>query len=245
MVDPDTKAVVSWSIMHCWKMGRFGIKLAAYAALLFLMLFLPQCKPIDLCNPMDPLSDCGQQSLILNAVKKQTMAAATAAPPCSPCRVFVTASTFTGALGGIAGADSLCMIDSAKPATGTYKALLSFTAVRAACTTLFCTGGPSEHTDWILRSGISYIRATDSTLIGTADANDILTSESNAISVAVVTVWLGLSPGWMPNPGNNCSGWTDGTGVSSGASKDVSGTGIDTTFNNASINTFALVCEEQ
>lgn len=61
---------------------------------------------------------------------------ATATPVCSPCKMFLTATTYTAALSGISGADSKCQIDANKPTTPSasiYKSLIVDATNRIAC----------------------------------------------------------------------------------------------------------------
>lgn len=124
-------------------------------------------------------------------------------------RIYVTAITYGGDLDGVTGADTICGMDSGKPSTGTYKAMLA-AATRIACTTASCSGGVGEHTDWVLQPSANYAR-TDGTAIGTTTSAGIFSFPlTNGIGTTG-TVWTGLASNWT-NSANNCGNW-DNSGV--------------------------------
>lgn len=97
-------------------------------------------------------------------------------PPCSttgPCKMFVANNADSD--GGISGLDNSCANDSNKPSGGTYKAMVVDGTNRIACTTANCSGGTSEHTDWVLKPDKEYRRKDGSTVIGTTNSNGIFT----------------------------------------------------------------------
>ncbi|MBX7058137.1 MAG: DUF1554 domain-containing protein [Leptospirales bacterium] len=197
----------------------------------------PACIPADLCQNSD--SSCNSFALYaLYGIQSQ-------AAPCNPCRVFFTNATTTGGVGGKVGADAFCMADTARPFVATFKALLVDPTNRKACSTGLCSGDPAEHVDWVMYANTQYLRSPDGLSIGVTDAVGLLTAQSAPIATAAQNAWLGMFTNWIPNPGNNCTGWTDGTGGVSGANKDLSATGLDNTINNACSNTFALLCVQQ
>lgn len=132
-------------------------------------------------------------------------------------RIFVTSSQYNGNLGGITGADTKCNADSSKPADGsTYKAILVDGTNREACTTSNCSGGPGEHTDWVLVATTSYVRASDSVVLFTTNANGIFVfgSMSNSFSSGTqVKYWSGFSNAtiWGAS-GTICTSFTNTTG---------------------------------
>ena len=99
--------------------------------------------------------------------------------------IFVSASTFSGNLGGLSGADAKCNADANKPAgSGSYKALL---------------GGNNATT-----TGITYTRTDGTTTIAVATGGDLVgyNALESAISIsAIYSVWTG-------GAGNNCSNWS-------------------------------------
>lgn len=137
---------------------------------------------------------------ILGLVRSQPAAAVTK-------RIFVTLGQLTGNLSGtngISAADGQCNVDGNKPATGTYKAMLVDGVFRAACTTPNCSGGPSEHIDWVLSPGVNYIRAADSRFLFTADDNAIFVfgTLSASLDTGISNYWTGFK--------NNNADWVTG-----------------------------------
>jgi alpha-tubulin suppressor-like RCC1 family protein len=133
---------------------------------------------------------------------------AVSATPATTHTVFVTSTTHTGALGGLAGADAICQAraDTSGVVTGTYKAIMSDSA-NSAQSRLVITGD---------------IRNTDGSLVSTA-ANfwtfaDFATSISrdeydNPISPTYM-VWTGTDDygnSADPDFADNCNDWTSGS----------------------------------
>ncbi len=141
-------------------------------------------------------------------------------PVCTTCKFFTTSTTYTGARGGIAGADAKCMSDSKKPtepARAVYKAFLVDDVNRIACTTSNClTGGISEHVNWILKPNTTYVRAVDGVTIATTNSFGIFSSQTNdAENPSVTTIFSGFDAGgWLTRSGGHCNRWTDGTNAS-------------------------------
>ncbi len=86
--------------------------------------------------------------------------------------IFVTAATHNGDFdsgsGGAAGADAFCMGDANYPGSGTFKALIVEGGLgRTACSTADCSGGSSEHIDWIISANTTYYQDDETTEIGT------------------------------------------------------------------------------
>lgn len=80
----------------------------------------------------------------------------------SPSRnVFFTSTTFMGNLGGVSGADSLCMQESqARTYGGTYRAYLVDveSLTRVACISPNCIeSGNAEHVNWVTYPNESYV----------------------------------------------------------------------------------------
>lgn len=99
--------------------------------------------------------------------------------------IFVTAATFSGNLGGFAGADALCNADVAKPVGYTFKALLA--------------GNNATMT------GRAYYRTDSTTLIAIATGGDLVGANNlvNSISTSSSpSAWTG------GNSLNNCTNWT-------------------------------------
>lgn len=153
-----------------------------------------------------------------------------------------------GAANGIAGADYFCMHDSGKPATGTYKAMLVDSIHRIACTTAYCGGGSSEHTDWVLAPNTTYYRTNLSTVTITTNAAGIATVDlTTSISIGIAYAWTGMQTNWTTDSSNDCTNWTTTTG--NGNAGKISRTSIDDVISYSNYactdNSRLLICVEQ
>ena len=102
------------------------------------------------------------------------LAQSSSSPTCATtghCKMFVADNVSTNT--GISGLDNACANSSNKPSGGTYKALVVDGTNRIACTTANCSGGTSEHIDWVLKPNKEYRRTDGSTVIGTTNSNGI------------------------------------------------------------------------
>lgn len=156
----------------------------------------------------------GQFCVITNGMDVATANVTDIAVTCSVSKFFfVTTTTSAGNLGGIAGADVICNADASKPNGSTYKAYLVDATNRIACTTANCTGGLSEHTDWVLAPNTTYVRGNgNAVIIGTTDANGLFVAplDANYTSGLGVNIWTGLQTNWRTDS-ETCSNWTDNT----------------------------------
>jgi hypothetical protein len=166
----------------------------------------------------------------------------------APLRLFITQGTWRGDFGvggAIAKADSFCQADSARPNSGTYKAVLVDGATRTACTTVACTGGLAEHADWALRPERTYLD----------DAGFLLVTNQNGIFDFPLAhpitnfgvYWTGLKGDWT-TASDTCGGWLSMAGATLG----VVGRGDLTTSEAIAYstgifcnNSRALLCSEQ
>ncbi len=132
-------------------------------------------------------------------------------------RIFVTAGSYSGNLGGVAGADAYCMSASNKPAgTSTYKALIVDGSSRVACTTASCSGGTAEHVGWVLAASTPYYRTDCATWINTTNSNGLLSfGLTNPISTSNVGAWTGMNNTWRTTA-NTCGSWTSSSSGSNG-----------------------------
>ena len=130
--------------------------------------------------------------------------------------MFLSTNIYTGNLGGIAGADSICQNDSKNPG-GTFKALI-VGATRRACTTAFCASdGAAENLDWVLTPNTTYYDLNGS-VVGTTNANGLFTFPLQTALSATTTddfTWTGLTPNWT-NGSFTCTNWTIGDSSASG-----------------------------
>jgi hypothetical protein len=111
-------------------------------------------------------------------------------------RIFVTTSSYTGNLGGIAGADQKCMSDANKPAGScAWKALIIGDA-------------RSITRDWVLKPNTTYYRLDGTTPLGATDGGGkLLTPLYNSIIAINSTTWTGLNTDWSSDT-NTCTNWT-------------------------------------
>ncbi|MBM9548878.1 DUF1554 domain-containing protein [Leptospira sp. 201903074] len=142
-------------------------------------------------------------------------------------KVFITAQTYNGDLQGITGADAKCNADTNKPATGTFKAMLTDGSIRNACSSDNCGGGVGENVDWVFQSGRIYIRSSDSASLLSPNPAGILpvtagnftnpyTLNHSFDSGSTKEYWTGFAQTnyWQEatfQSSNSCSNWTDGT----------------------------------
>ena len=139
---------------------------------------------------------CSITVTIGSSVVPQTYAAAVTGSDISPNlsevdftiglgkRIFITAATFNGNLGGFSGADSLCNADANRPDTSkSYKALLNNNNSTTA--------------------GVEYDRP-DGTFITIATGGLLSTTLTNSIAGAFTNQWDGAES-------RDCAVWTDGS----------------------------------
>jgi hypothetical protein len=166
-------------------------------------------------------------------------------------RIFVSATTNNGNLGGVSGADAICMADANKPSDAwSVKAMLVDGTSRVACTSNNCGNfGVSEHTGWVLAASTAYYRQDGTTLIGTTTAAGVFSFPLNdKIGPSVTTAWTGLSVAafsWMTS-GSTCTGWTVSTGNGEvGQAQDVTSAAINDISTPNCLNAKSLYCVEQ
>lgn len=120
---------------------------------------------------------------------------------------------------GVNAADVLCANSNHAENGKAYKALLSDGDERIACITPYCSGGPSEHTNWALKPNTTYIRASDGKVIFTTNENAIFDFRSSSLTNGFAGdaggyyFWSGLSSNWTSSV-NNCSKFKDSSGSS-------------------------------
>jgi len=170
--------------------------------------------------------------------------------PCVACKIFITAAKFDGnALGGVKGADQLCMQDANYPGTAVYKAFLVANTGNAN-TSRIASISPNAgdgQIDWVLKANTSYYQVDGTTLVMSTNANAIFDFTKGAL-----TNPFHNKPDWMPfhtgmsmdwqifswaGTDFTCSGWQPGPTMSS-----VYGYANDTSFN--AIAAEALACNE-
>jgi hypothetical protein len=149
--------------------------------------------------------------------------------------IFLTSATHSGNFGGVAGADTFCQVDVAKPSNGkTYKALLANTTDRIACVTADCTtNGVDEHVGWVLAPEKKYYRP-DGTLIGETTAAGVFAFPlTAAISSTNALAWTGLNEDWTTET-NHCVQWNSAVAFTDyGAQGQTNQTSTDALYLNA------------
>jgi len=116
--------------------------------------------------------------------------------PSGTKRIFQTASTYTGNLGGVAGADAKCMADANKPSGGVWKALIA-------------SSERSKSSNWVLKRNTTYIRTGDGAEIARTGLTKVIFSfpiVNTITTVPVTDVWTGLNVDWTN--GTNCNNWS-------------------------------------
>jgi hypothetical protein len=150
-------------------------------------------------------------------------------------KLFITASSFTGDLGGTAGADQHCMNDSKYPGTGVYKALLG-SAVAPLRSII-----PGEN-DWVVLSSTQYVRLDGNNVVVSTPGKTFGATFTNPLdSVYSGGFWSGLSS-IFETTSSDCNGWASADSGISGSIGDTTGwtasaTGCDTLL--------PLLCIEQ
>lgn len=133
-----------------------------------------------------------------------------------PCKMFVPANQLNLGINlGISGLDNHCNNASDKPSGGgTYKAMVTTGNSRRACSTANCSGGTSEHINWVLKPNKEYRRFDGTTVVGTTNANGIFTFPLTNSPYHVVNftdnIVTGMNSDWT-NSSDNCSGWSGNT----------------------------------
>lgn len=166
-------------------------------------------------------------------------------------RIFITAATYNGNLGGVSGADTKCDTDSVRPNDGsTYRALVvdNSSTSRRACTSSNCVN-PAENLNWAFKSNTQYVRSSDSTAIMTTNSAGVFpfgTLNNSFTSGATVSYWTGLRNDWQSSS-NDCSDWTNSSSGLNGRTGDSSATDSTSIRNNTpACNTqWYLLCVEQ
>jgi len=165
-------------------------------------------------------------------------------------RIFVTATSYDGNLGGVGGADTKCSSAGNKPATGTYKALISVGATRRATVTANIGDGQA---DWVLAANMSYYRASDAAFIGNTNGVKLFTFPTTNSIANGVSAWTPFLSGWRnydtaSSPYTSCDGFlTNSSARYSGYSCDSAGTGANQVLgcDIQCNNLRSIICVEQ
>ena len=164
------------------------------------------------------------------------------------CKMFVTNANAT-LTAGISGLDSQCSSDANKPSGGgTYKAMVADGTNRIACTTANCSGGTSEHTNWVLKPSKEYRRADGSTVIGTTTANGVfsfpLTAAIQTTVVDTNSTVTGLENNWTSST-NDCTNFSVSGASTSNGLHDSTSNNLLSVGPSGCGNTMKIICVEQ
>ncbi|WP_244290288.1 DUF1554 domain-containing protein [Leptospira bourretii] len=166
-------------------------------------------------NNNDNTAAAGALALVANNSSTSSSSTTPSCTTTGTCKIFIANPT-APINAGISGFDTHCNNSTNKPSGSyTYKALVSDGIKRRACSTANCSGGTSEHIDWVLKPNQQYKTNDGTTIIGTTNANGLfpvpLTNsiQPTAIDGSSDLVITGLNDNWTA--GDDCNDWT-GTG---------------------------------
>jgi hypothetical protein len=167
--------------------------------------------------PVANRTSCGGSNVCCNGTCCDGCCGADGA--CGACLVFITSTTHTGDLNGLAGADAICQTraDSVAPdLPGSYKAWLSTgaSAGQSPARRFRRSGQPYRLVNSTNSIAASFADLTDGTL-----ANPItLTEAGNSVSAG--WAWTNTAPDGVVDstfPAFDCGDWAEGTDASSGS----------------------------
>ena len=195
-------------------------------------------------------SDSDNSPIITAVLLLQTNSASsdTSCSGSGTCKIFVTSSNAT-LTSGISGLDSQCASDANKPSgSGTYKALVADGTNRIACTTANCSGGSSEHTDWVLKASKEYRRSDGTTVIGTTSSNGVFTFPLTAAVQTTVTVTnvtvTGLNTDWTSSA-NDCTNFSASGAITQDGLHDSTSNALRSIGTSGCGNNMKIICVEQ
>lgn len=210
------------------------------------------CFTLSSCEPENNNNIEAVSALALVANNRST--GSTSDNSCSSaayCKIFVSTASYP-ALNtnlGISGLDSYCNNATDKPSGGgTYKALVTDETTRIACTTANCSGGPSEHADWVLKANKQYRQSDGTTVIGTTNANGLftfpLTNPPRTNWTGTMNTATGLRPNWTSS-NNHCTGWRAGGTFMAAQHNDTSSLAISNAGTMSCTDDARIICVEQ
>jgi len=132
-------------------------------------------------------------------------------------QIFVTASTHDGNLGGVAGADEICMNDENYPGIGIYKAMIA-------------SEERHTHLDWPFEIGSGYS-------IGRPNGGNWFNFPlKGSFSSEEYEVWTGMTSKWGTTP-DDCDDWTSNSPDDSGR------IGLSDQINSDAVNAYSIACD--
>ncbi|MCB1323987.1 MAG: DUF1554 domain-containing protein [Spirochaetales bacterium] len=215
---------------------------AAFMGLVFATSLSIACQQEGLnCAPYD-----GACNLLIGIASTQNLTGSR--------RMFVSTTTTTGFMSGIANGDGICQTDAnTNGLSGTYKAMIANGVGTLRRASLSANTGDGQ-LDWVLRANTVYYRSDGSTIISTTGSNALLSVPlQNSISSGAGQYWSGMNADWTTGvdscADSGAEGWTFvGAGAGNGDVGDVSATStaaIRTTSVACSTGGLFLVCVEQ
>ncbi len=177
---------------------------------------------------------------------------ATGLPFSSNRKIFVTGSSYSiPSMGSVAGADSICMNDSAKPSASTiFKALLADETG--------CSGNPCRRAsiaanagdgqiDWVFKPNTSYYRSDGTTLILTTNSNSIFVfgNFTNPITTTAFTTLTGMSGNWFTFANSNCTNYSSTGGSVTTSQSNLTSSAAISGAGLGCAGSFYIFCVEQ
>ena len=148
--------------------------------------------------------------------------------------MFLTGAVFNGNLGGVPGADALCMADGNRPATGFYRALLVAMGQRSVQL-------PGAPVNWPLQASMQYTRA-DGTLVATTTPQRVFPPVPFDLAISPIggPFWTGMDLAYSRV--ENCLDWTASGAGEGGTSSGLAALTADSVTCNQSRR---LLCVEE
>ncbi|MFO0599900.1 MAG: DUF1554 domain-containing protein [Myxococcaceae bacterium] len=162
--------------------------------------------------------------------------------PGAPKAVFITSLTFTGNLGGLAGADQKCATAAAAAnLPGTFKAWLSSGSTSAL--SRFTVEGPWEQRSQLDGNILTFRNRAN---LQTTPLAQLTVNEQGSSSQFTTYVWTGTAAGGASS-GNDCNGWTSASSAGVGSYGDGSARSTNwTAFSTTGCDQpLALLCIQQ
>ncbi|TGM34007.1 DUF1554 domain-containing protein [Leptospira biflexa] len=125
-------------------------------------------------------------------------------PECTNCLIFVTQNSYPANVGKLSNFDTFCKLDPNYPGTGIFKAMVVDKLTRIA--SISDNSGDGQ-IDWVMRPNQTYYRNI-STVIGTTNANGLLTTMTQTPTTSATVHWTGLSVFWTTQTDPPCGNWS-------------------------------------
>lgn len=212
----------------------------------FICLTLVSCET----NNTDNTTAASALAIVANNSSNTSNTSDSSCTGNGPCKMFVPANQLNLGINlGISGLDTHCNNASDKPSGGgTYKAMVTAGNSRRACSTANCSGGTSEHINWVLKPNKEYRRFDGTTVVGTTNANGIFTFPLTNSPYHVVNftdnIVTGMNSDWT-NSSDDCSGWSGNSNSFAGGAYNTTGTNLINKGIYGCTTTTRALCVEQ